>query len=133
MLFIVYRTLKYQYNQEETKRGVSGERLSTVDLAVEPYSAHLGKLKGLPVATRLVFTRIVTCWQFQTSSWHQTVDVCNRTYQNQPHLLIWLVISFDKFIALALSLMQWWFIYKCCGVASVITYQSMCVNDDRRA
>ncbi|KAK2442042.1 hypothetical protein QL285_013268 [Trifolium repens] len=38
--------------QLHTKRGVSGERLSTVDLAVEPYSAHLGKLKGLPVATR---------------------------------------------------------------------------------
>ncbi|XP_004504995.1 uncharacterized protein [Cicer arietinum] len=44
MLFVVYRTLKYQYNQEQAeidkKWSIWGE--------VEPYNSHSGKLKGLP-------------------------------------------------------------------------------------
>ncbi|KAK2436851.1 lysine ketoglutarate reductase trans-splicing protein [Trifolium repens] len=42
MLFVLYRTFKYQYNQEEIDKKWS------IWKEVERYSAHAGKLKGLP-------------------------------------------------------------------------------------
>ncbi|KAL5054320.1 hypothetical protein RYX36_035002 [Vicia faba] len=42
MLFVVYRTLKYQYDQEEIDKRRSIRR------DVEPHAAHSGMLKGLP-------------------------------------------------------------------------------------
>ncbi|CAJ2678462.1 uncharacterized protein LOC123915712 [Trifolium pratense] len=42
MLFVLYRTFKYQYNQEEIDKKLS------IWKEVERYSAQAGKLKGLP-------------------------------------------------------------------------------------